>query len=383
MRILIAPNSFKNSLDAEEVALAIREGLEESYLKVNCELFPVADGGDGTASLLMQHLNARPVEVMVQGPKAEQVKALYGWLPSTATAIIELASASGLRLLPVTERDPLHSSSNGTGELIAHALNMGATSILLCIGGSATVDGGSGILQALGYRFLDKNENELLFMPERLQKLSSIDTTNAHARLRECSIIILCDVNNRLLGELGAARVFGPQKGADKEGVEKLEAALQQFRDVVLKQTGKDMAAWEHGGAAGGTAAGLASLLNAELKNGTDEFLEMTNFNKALQDADLVITGEGSLDEQTLHGKAPYGVAVRARALNIPVIGLAGRVPLQKDAVMETYFDVILPIGNEPAELEQAFRNTKLNLVRTANQLGNLLALQKVKNKKL
>lgn len=383
MRILIAPNSFKNSLDAEDVALAIREGLEESSLKVNCELFPVADGGDGTASLLMQHLHARPVEVMVQGPKAEQVKALYGWLPSTATAIIELAAASGLRLLSVAERDPLHCSSNGTGELMAHALNMGATSILLCIGGSATVDGGSGILQALGFRFLDKNDNELLFMPERLQKVSSIDISNAHARLRECSIIILCDVNNRLLGEQGAARVFGPQKGADKEGVEKLEAALQQFRDVVLKQTGKDMAAWEHGGAAGGTAAGLAALLNAELKNGTDEFLEMTNFNKALQETDLVITGEGSLDEQTLHGKAPYGVAVRARALNIPVIGLAGRVPLQKDPVMETYFDAILPIGNEPAELELAFRDTKFNLIRTANQLGNLLALQKEPNKKL
>lgn len=383
MRILIAPNSFKNSLNAEEVAAAIREGLEQSCQQVTCELFPVADGGDGTATLLMQHLNARPVEVVVQGPKSEEIKATYGWLPSTATAIIEMAAASGIRLLPVSERDPLHCSSNGTGELIAHALDQGASSILLCIGGSATVDGGSGILQALGYRFLDKSDQELLFMPERLQKLSHIDISKAHARLRECSIIILCDVKNRLLGEQGAARVFGPQKGAGKEDVEKLEAALQQFRDVVLKQTGRDMAGLEHGGAAGGTAAGLATLLDAELKNGTDEFLEMTNFNKALEQADLVITGEGSLDEQTLHGKAPYGVALRARALNIPVIGLAGRVPLMKEPVMETYFDAILPIGNEPAELEQAFRNTKLNLVRTANQLGNLLALQNGKSKNL
>lgn len=383
MRILIAPNSFKNSLDADDVAAAIREGLEESYLKATCELFPVADGGDGTATLLMQHLNARPVEAIVQGPKAEEVKAQYGWLPSTSTAIIEMAAASGLRLIPVDERDPLHCTSNGTGELIAHALDLGASSILLCIGGSATVDGGSGILQALGFRFLDKNDNELLFMPERLQKLAYIDDSKAHIRLRECSIIILCDVNNRLLGEQGAARIFGPQKGADKEAVEKLEAALQQFRDVVLKQTGKDMAALEHGGAAGGTAAGLAALLNAELRNGTDEFLEMTNFNKALQAADLVITGEGSLDEQTLHGKAPYGVAVRARALNIPVIGLAGRVPLMKEPVMEPYFDAIFPIGNEPAELEQAFRHTKLNLIRTANQLGNLLALQNGHSKNL
>ncbi|MBO9635815.1 MAG: glycerate kinase [Chitinophagaceae bacterium] len=383
MRILIAPNSFKNSLDAGEVAAAIREGLEESYLKLTCELFPVADGGDGTATLLMQHLNARPVEVTVQGPKAEQVKAQYGWLPSTHTAIIEMASASGLRLLSASERDPLHCSSNGTGELIAHALDQGASSILLCIGGSATVDGGSGVLQALGYRFLDKSGNELLFMPERLQKLAGIDDSKAHARLRDCSIIILCDVRNRLLGEQGAARVFGPQKGADKDGVEKLESALQQFRDIVLKQSGIDMASFEHGGAAGGTAAGLAALLHAELKNGTDEFLEMTHFNKALERSDLVITGEGSLDEQTLHGKAPFGVAVRARALDIPVIGLAGRVPLMKEPVMEPYFDVILPIGNEPADLEQAFRNTKENLVRTANQLGNLLALQNGKSKNL
>lgn len=383
MRILIAPNSFKNSLDAGEVAAAIGEGLEESDLKVTCQLFPVADGGDGTAILLMQHLNAMPVELTVQGPKAEQVKAMYGWLPATRTAIIEMAAASGLRLLPVSERDPLHCSSNGTGELIAHALDQGASSILLCIGGSATVDGGSGILQALGYRFLDKNDNELLFMPERLQKLASIDISKAHVRLRDCSIIILCDVRNRLLGEQGAARVFGPQKGADKEAVEKLESALQQFRDTVLKQTGIDMAAFEHGGAAGGTAAGLAALLNAELKNGTDEFLEMTNFNAALEKAELVITGEGSLDEQTLHGKAPFGVAVRARKLKIPVIGLAGRVPLLKEPLMEPYFDVILPIGNEPGDLEQAFRNTRENLIRTANQLGNILALQNGMSKNL
>lgn len=382
MRILIAPNSFKNSLDANEVAAAIREGLEQSFLPVTCELFPVADGGDGTAPLLMQHLNARAVTLNVQGPKAQEVQATYGWLQATQTAVIEMAAASGLRLLPVAERDPLHCSSNGTGELMLDALNRGASSILLCIGGSATVDGGSGILQALGYRFLDKNDQELLFMPERLLKLAAIDDSKAHARLRECSILILCDVKNRLLGEQGAARVFGPQKGADKEGVEKLETALQQFRDVVLKQFGKDMAAYEHGGAAGGTAAGIAAVLGAELRNGTDEFLEMTNFDKALQGADLVITGEGSLDEQTLHGKAPFGVAIRAGALNIPVVGLAGRVSLHKEAVMEPYFDAILPIGNEPAELEEAFRNTKVNLVRTANQLGNLLALQKGTNKK-
>lgn len=382
MRILIAPNSFKNSLDANEVAAAIREGLEQSSLEVTCELFPVADGGDGTAPLLMQHLHARAVALTVQGPKAEEVQATYGWLPTTQTAVIEMAAASGLRLLPVAERDPLHCSSNGTGELMLDALNRGATSILLCIGGSATVDGGSGILQALGYRFLDKNDNELLFMPERLQKLATIDDSKAHVRLRECSILILCDVKNRLLGEQGAARVFGPQKGADKEGVEKLEAALQQFRDVVLKQFGKDMAAYEHGGAAGGTAAGLAAVLDAELRNGTDEFLEMTNFDKALQNADLVITGEGSLDEQTLHGKAPFGVAVRAGALKIPVVGLAGRVPMHQEAVMEPYFDAIFPIGNEPSELEEAFRNTRVNLVRTANQLGNLLALEKGKDKK-
>ncbi|MGN6420329.1 MAG: glycerate kinase [Pseudobacter sp.] len=382
MHILIAPNSFKNSLDANDVAAAIREGLERSSLEASYELFPVADGGDGTAPLLMKHLNARSVALTVHGPKAEEVKATYGWLPSTQTAIIEMAAASGLRLLPVAERDPLHCSSNGTGELMLDGLNRGATSILLCIGGSATVDGGSGILQALGYRFLDKNDNELLFMPERLQKLATIDDSKAHARLRECSILILCDVKNRLLGEQGASRVFGPQKGADKEGVEKLEAAMQQFRDVVLKQFGKDMAAYEHGGAAGGTAAGLAAVLDAELRNGTDEFLEMTNFDKALKEADLVITGEGSLDEQTLQGKAPFGVAVRAGALNIPVVGLAGRVPMHQEAVMEPYFDAIFPIGNEPSELEEAFRNTRVNLVRTANQLGNLLALQKGKNKK-
>jgi len=374
MQILIAPNAFKNSLNAADAADAIKEGLLQSKLQCSCTCFPVADGGDGTAALLIEKLNGKIIQTEVHDPLKRKINVSFGLIDG-ATAVIELADASGLRLLDPSEYDPLHASTFGTGELIMHALDKGAKKIIIGIGGSATVDGATGILEALSIRFLDADKKVLQRLPEDLKHLAFIDTSNIDRRIFDIELIILCDVENTLLGERGAATVFGPQKGASREDVKKLEDALTKFRDITFQQAGKDLAAIKHGGAAGGVAAGLSVFLNANLVNGIDYFLDIASFDKALREADLVITGEGSIDEQTLHGKGPFGVAKKAKQKNIPVIGLAGKIPLQTEASLKKYFDVLLPINNELSETK-ALKQTKNNLIRTAMEIGDLLSLR-------
>jgi glycerate kinase len=291
------------------------------------------------------------------------------------TAVIEMANASGLRLLKSSELDPLHAHSLGTGEQIRLALDKGVTKIIIGMGGSATVDGGTGILKALGIRFLDKDSGELASLPGDLAQLATIDVSRLDQRIFDCEVIVLCDVDNLLLGEQGAAAVFGPQKGAGPDIVPKLEAALGRLAAVALRQTGKDISVLKYGGTAGGAAAGLYAFLNAELVNGIDYYLQLTGFDKALERADLVITGEGSIDEQTLQGKGPFGVAYKAKAKGIPVIAVAGKVPLIKEMNLLSYFDVLLPIGHEPSDLSTALRSTTDNLVRTSWEICNLLAV--------
>lgn len=376
MHILIAPNAFKNSLDATAAAEAIREGLQQSKLKCTCECFPVGDGGDGTAALLIQKCGGTIVPVEVHDPLGRKIRAAFGLIDNGNTAIIEMADASGLRLLRREEFDPLHTNTFGTGELIKCALDKGVSKIIIGIGGSATVDGGTGVLQALGVRFLGAGGKALSNLPENLADLESIDLSGLDRRILPCALTVLCDVENSLLGEQGAAKVFGPQKGASGQVIEKLEAALAKLRDVVFRQTGRDLAAIKHGGAAGGVAAGLQGFLNATLVKGIDHFLDITGFEDALQKTDLVITGEGSIDEQTMRGKGPFGVASRARKKNIPVIGLAGRVALEADAPLRQYFVQLLAIGHGSVELDKAVQNTAPDLRRTAKELGNRLAVK-------
>jgi glycerate kinase len=290
------------------------------------------------------------------------------------TAVIEMANASGLKLLQLNELDPLHTTSFGTGELIKKSLDSGVKKIIMCIGGSATVDGATGSMRALGFRFLDKDGKELINTPETLVNLETIDFLGVDERIMQCKIIVLCDVENVLLGKEGAAAVFGPQKGASPDDVKKLDSSLAKLGNVILKQTGKDVSTIKSGGAAGGMAAGLAALLNADLVNGIDYFLSLTNFDQALENVDLVITGEGSIDEQTLHGKGPYGVARRAKQKGIPVIGLAGKIPFERIGPLEKYFDVLLSINNEETELSKALSQTRQNLRRTSKNIGDLLA---------
>ena len=373
-RILIAPNAFKHSLDATEAAHAIAEGFQKSNLACVCNCFPVGDGGDGTGALLIDRRNGSLVYADVTDPFGQSIRASFGLVNGGKTAIIELAKASGLHLVEPASLDPLRATSFGTGELLKKALDTGAKKIVLAIGGSATVDGGTGILRALGIRFLDA-AGQALTAPETLTDLRIIDASGLDQRIADCTITILCDVDNTLLGEQGAAAVFGPQKGATPDGVRTLDAGLKTLADVVRKQTGIDIAMVKHGGAAGGVAAGLHAFLNADLVNGIEFFLDFTDFDAAVSAADVVITGEGSIDEQTLHGKGPYGVARRAKSRKLPVIGLAGKIPLEYNSTLSHYFDTLLAIGNGPTDMSTALETTRQNLVRTARQLGNLLAL--------
>jgi glycerate 2-kinase len=308
-------------------------------------------------------------------PFGRQINAPFGLINEGSTAVIEMADASGLRLLHGEKLDPLSATSFGTGELVKAALDKGAVKIIIGMGGSATVDGGSGILKALGIRFLDDAGNELDNLPAGLADLASIDLTAMDKRIPGSELIVLCDVDNMLLGDRGSAAVFGPQKGASPEAVQKLDAALAKLSGVAYLYTGKDMSAVKYGGAAGGAAAGLFAFLGARLVNGIDHFLQLTGFDNALEKTDLVITGEGSIDEQTLQGKGPFGVAYRAKAKGLPVIALAGKVPLTKNESLDKFFDAIIPIGHQPLDLPGALAATENNLIRTAGALGNLLAL--------
>jgi glycerate kinase len=375
MNILIAPNAFKNSLNAQAVAEAMALGLAQSKLNCTCRLFPVGDGGDGTGSLLIKYLEGKIINADVHDALGRKITAAFGLIDNGQTAVIEMAGASGMRLLKAHELNPMLTNTAGTGELIKQALDKGANKIIIGMGGSATVDGGAGMLAALGMRFLNADGGLLNPVPAGLGELAIIDASGLDKRVLNCAIVILCDVDNKLLGDNGAAAVFGPQKGATANDVVKLEALLAKFAAIALKQTGIDITLANHSGTAGGAAATAHAFLNAELVSGATHFLKLTGFDEALQSADMVFTGEGSIDEQTLQGKAPAAVAALAKQKGLPVIGLAGKVPLLYSKEMDQYFDVLLPIGNEPAALPGALKNTHDNLVRTSRQMGNLLAL--------
>lgn len=375
MHILIAPNAFKNSLNAADAADAIRDGLMMSNLPCSCECFPIGDGGDGTGDLIIKRCMGRVVNSAVHDPLGKTINAFFGLIEEGKTAIIEMANASGLRLLQPQELNPLHALSVGTGEQIIQAMDQGARKIIIAMGGSATVDGGTGILKALGFRFLNSVGEELLSMPGSLTELHSVDSSTVDTRIFNCELIVLCDVDNLLLGEQGSAAIFGPQKGASKDAVLQLDAALARLAAVVFQQTGKDVTSIKYGGTAGGAAAGLYAFINATLVNGIDYFLELTDFDNSLSKSNLVVTGEGSIDEQTLQGKGPFGVASKAKSKGLPVIAFAGKVPLIKLPSLQAFFDVLLSIGNEPTTLDSAMKSTTDNLIRTASEIANVLAL--------
>ncbi len=374
MNILIAPNAFKHSIDAETAAAAIKKGIEMSGLHANCSLFPIGDGGNGTARLIADKYHAREISTTVTSVAGRAAGTGYYLMDNNKTAVMEMSAATGIHLLREDQLDPLNLNSYGTGEMINDALARGVSRIILGMGGSATVDGGAGILKALGVDFLDKNGDSISFLPSGFLQLAKLDLSGIDKRIFGCEVIVLCDVKNPLLGKEGAARVFGPQKGADEKTIHELEIRLAHFSYILKQQLDIDVKEIPHGGAAGGTAAGLHAVLNAKLVNGIDYFLDVTGFNEALLKTDVLITGEGSIDEQTISGKAPFGVARRAKQQNIIVIGLAGSVPLMPNAQMQAYFDSLFPINKGLDELKESLALTTVNLTRTSAQLGKLIS---------
>jgi glycerate kinase len=373
MHILIAPNAFKNGLTADEAGQAIARGLSRSRLSASSETFPVGDGGDGTGDLLIQRLHGRRISANARDPFGHRIDTYFGLIESSSTAIIEMANASGLRLLDRKELNPLRASSAGTGDLIRAALDHGAKCIIIGMGGSATVDGGAGILQALGARFLNSDDQPLEHLPEELPDLTSVEPSGLDPRLVSIELIVLCDVTNPLTGPEGAAAVFGPQKGADPAAVRHLESGLRRFSQIIFRQTGTNLATLPRTGTAGGAAAGLHGLLSATLVSGIDYFLEITNFSEALNRSTHVITGEGRIDEQTLQGKAPFGVAVRAKAKGLPVIALTGRLPADTTA-LRPYFDELISINPRNMPLREALASTAANLEHAAQEWADRLA---------
>lgn len=369
MQIILAPNAFKNSLPANEVAEALREGLLQGGFNGVIYCCPVGDGGDGTGNILQQQLKAKPIVCKTVDALQRPVDKAFG-MTQDGTAIIELADASGLRLLKPEEYAPLIANTRGTGKMIRAALDARARKIILCIGGSATVDGGTGLLQELGIVFKNRSHSVITELPIGLAELQSIDTRSLDERLQHVEITILSDVQNKLLGKNGAAAVFGPQKGATDEMVKVLEKCLTELDEVVFQTTQKRMSHMPHSGAAGGVAAALCAFTNAKAVDGISHFLDLVQFNTRIKNTDLIITGEGAIDRQTLDGKAPYGVAVAAKEAGIPVIAVAGHTPQKPGDELAHYFNEIININEPGTPLNIAIKNTRQNLIKT----GRLIA---------
>ena len=324
MKVVVAPNTFKGSISATLAAKAITRGVHEAFPEAEVMEIPVADGGEGTVEALVTARNGTYQRVKVEGPLGDPVLASYGLIDEGRTAVVELASASGYALLTPATRDPRRTSTYGFGQLLDAARKSGARSIIAGIGNSATNDGGAGMAQALGYRFLDDSGLELPRGGAPLLRLQHIDPAGLSPAWRSISVMVACDVTNPLTGPNGASFVYGPQKGADPETVKVLDRALGHLAEVIEKDLGKRVLDIPGGGAAGGTGAGLIAFLDAKLTSGAALVVETSGFDGALQGADLVITGEGRVDAQTAYGKAPGEVARRAEAAGVPVLLIAG-----------------------------------------------------------
>jgi len=354
MKITIAPDSFKGSLTALEVCEAVTAGLAAYDASLECVSVPMADGGEGTVQSLVDATGGQLRSVTVSGPLGEPVAATYGLLGDGATAVIEMAAASGLPLVPPAQRNPLHTTTAGTGELIRAALDAGARQFIIGIGGSATNDAGLGLAAALGARLLDGAGREISPTGGGLSDLATIDLSGFDDRIAQARFRVACDVDNPLFGPLGAAHVYGPQKGATPEIVARLDDGLRRFAEVARRDLNADIAALPGAGAAGGLGAGLVAFCGATLEPGVRIVIETVGLRDRMRGSDLCLTGEGRLDRQTAFGKTPKGVADVARELGVPCVALAGSVALEP-ALNDT-FAAVFSLCNEPLSLEQAMQ---------------------------
>ncbi|NKF51819.1 glycerate kinase [Shewanella sp. WXL01] len=383
MKIVIAPDSFKESLTALEVAEAIEQGFKQELPDAQYIKVPMADGGEGTVQAMVDATQGSIIKVNVSGPLGDNVEAFYGLICDEAgvndekTAVIEMAAASGLHHVQPELRNPLVTTSFGTGELIKHALDNGVTKIILGLGGSATNDAGVGMLQALGAKFFDANDQVVAQGGLVLRNISSIDTSNLHPGIDNCQFLVACDVDNPLCGERGASAVFGPQKGATELMVEQLDAALANFARVTAAHLNQqqDVASLAGSGAAGGMGYGVMSYLNGTLSPGVKIVTQTVNLASYCKGADLVITGEGRLDGQTVYGKTPMGVLEVANQLNVPTIAIAGCLGDNAEAIKSQGAKAIFAVVNQLAPLETVLAQAKHNLVTTSANIAATLKL--------
>lgn len=377
MKIVIAPDSFKESLSALQVAEAIETGMKQilpdaEYIKV-----PMADGGEGTVQSLADALGGKILTVSVTDPLGGKCQASFAVSGDGQTAVIEMASASGLHLVPPDKRNPLYTTSYGTGEVIREALNLGVKKIILGIGGSATNDGGAGMLQALGAELLDEKGQPIGRGGASLAQLHRVNLANIDARLKNVAVEVACDVDNPLCGERGASAVFGPQKGATPEMVIQLDKALAHFAEISLRDTQIDIAHRAGTGAAGGMGGGLLLLPQIELRSGVQIVIDAVRLADKVRDADLVITGEGRMDKQSIYGKTPIGVAKIAKQFNKPVIAIVGCLREDFEVVYEHGIDAVFPIIRQLGTLEETLKNGADNLKHAGRNIAKVYSLSK------
>lgn len=372
-KVVIAPDSFKGSLTAKEVCDAIEEGITKVSKEIHIAKIPMADGGEGTLQSLVDCKNGKIIYRKVLDPLANEIEAAMGLLEDK-TAVIEMASASGLPLVPNHKRNPLITTTYGTGQLIRYGLDLGARKFIVGIGGSATVDGGAGMLQALGVKLLDDNDKEIDFGGGNLDKLKNLDISSIDSRLKECEFLVACDVTNPLIGENGAAKIYGPQKGATNEMVEILEENLTRFLQVVSEHFNKDYSNVPGSGAAGGLGFALISFLNGKLIKGIDIVINETKLEDHIKNADLIITGEGKIDKQTSFGKTPIGVSKLGKKYGIPVIALAGALGDDIDTLYNHGITSLFSIVKSPVSLEYAIENAYSLISDTTERVFRVLA---------
>ncbi|HAT7591989.1 glycerate kinase [Citrobacter werkmanii] len=373
MKIVIAPDSYKESMSALEVATAIELGFREIWPEAEYVKIPVADGGEGTVEAMVAAMQGHLVHVNVTGPLGNTIQAFYGLSGDERSAFIEMAAASGLEQVPANLRDPLKTTSWGTGELIRHALDAGVEHIIIGIGGSATNDGGAGMVQALGARLLDAQDEDIAHGAMGLESLARIDISQLDPRLAGCRIEVACDVTNPLTGKEGASVVFGPQKGATAEMIPRLDRALTHYAQLIARDLDVNVLELAGGGAAGGMGAALYAFCGAQLRRGIEIVTDALRLDACVADADLVVTGEGRIDSQTIHGKVPVGVAKIAKRYNKPVIGIAGSLTADVGVVHEHGLDAVFSVIYTICSLDEALKNASENVRMTARNVAATL----------
>lgn len=374
-KIVIAPDSFKESLTAMEAARAIERGMRRVFPDAEIFKVPMADGGEGTVQAMVDATNGKRLAKTVTGPMGEPVRGFIGLTGDGKTAIIEMAAAAGLHLVPAGQRNPLATTTYGVGELIDFAIEQGARRIIIGLGGSATNDGGCGMAQALGARLLDKKGGPIGFGGGALAGLDRIEITALHSKLKDVQFEIAADVTNPLTGDNGASVVFGPQKGAGPVDIKILDDNLRRFARIVRRDLHREVDTVQGAGAAGGMGAGALCFLGGNLRRGADIVIEAVSLQDSLAGADFVITGEGKVDGQTSYGKAPIAVARCAKKAGIPVIALAGIVADGYSAVFDHGIDAVFPIVRGPVSLPEALRQAANNLARTAENVARLVKM--------